>query len=1835
MGGSISPCDHRNTGHYPQQHRPIELVSSNHRLCFVLCTDGHRNTGHLPTTNNWATDYQFPVRVVKVPSASRVPLEGVKLLIHGYRFCLTAQVPPRILQTWNVADLRRYGAVDGKFCFEGGSKCGKGVGVHAVHTEQAEEISEILRVNSLGNSSATPQSPNNRNSQLLDYSLVTPDPVWGQDRPGGPGSGPGASAVGGDQLPRPVCCQGLPAGGEMDEWGCRKRHSVNVTEYHRASVATFQETLRQMSLENQERQRLMAIYDVPPKHPRKLETVSDSGSTHQPKEDESAASSVDPVSGPEVLESALKATSGLMVRLDPDTAASQGDVRQSPASSQSRRVIVTSVAGREYCVPRSLNTSVFDSIVNAQVDTTKRKEALQSLHKQETHLRQEIDLLDQMLKVCHPEGQTAQTEEESTIDSVDPWQDRIPTLESPFQCSTPNHVAQKTASLPPKMGNSGDAEGPANSPMSPNLLSKLDQIPWNSSLNAPLPYVNLAKYDAETDSGFIYLQGGSEADSGYMAAVPKLNRNPTGGSMASLRHRALMGVPSRSFSETHIGPGNGMACSLVAPQKPLPLPPKEESEEEITSEETSPCSDNLQEDDYLMPPTTFAPAVPYPRVLTTVSATSASTSVTESPLTDYTPIAAASTPTHVKPAPIREPIYANEPPPLPPPRCKLNTPPPELPPKGPALLQRSKLRSSGSGASITTTVPPAPPVRTRSLSVGSQGGRTGESDKPGSGSPPEHVKKNSGEQAYLPMGSPQSTPRRAHTDSCKAGDSRPSSLHVTSSPKTRAKAASSTARRGNAEVLSGYMDMANMFVEEPKHDPVEKVNNSESESVCARELYISEPIVDSGGEATVDSNYMEMSNFPVQPKSAVLKNLEALQSYISTTTVGEAVAKPGSSSSPGTPRKSNAADSSDVPTTPNTPPTKGSGKVSRKATTSSTITNSDDNVFTVANVNSEDVNTNQNVKCVSKSGKARPAIPFTNLKNFGQKQSKSYVNTYIPAPEVPLPEPPRKEEGFFARLMRRNSKDKSTSKSQESLNQQKNRTSVFERSISEQVEIVDEKMLSRVKAGRRRSASFPNRLSFHETAVSEGSATTPKTDAPPPLPPTVKLSSSVRSSSSTRSSLSVKSLSSLKSSSSTKSCSSPTKSSSKLSRSNAEDVNSKPQADNRSDNSSLQDLSDDSDRAPLLRQGSSSNNSELRVLTVLHVQQELNVSPMAQICTRLTSCSSSDPLFTNFGDSCPSKLSDSSVSLSDCSKAASSDSFKTALSDSSKTALSNSSRTKLSDSSKTDDEKLIELLKCGQKSLVASTETGEVSAQVNTPQDQQSVINAQEEAAAIARHVASVPPLIPPKNKRLPLSPVSEVSSPGTLSLSSPSPSSPPQHPLLPSAPNQDEAIYVDMKELLPQPPRGSATASAAGSPAHLHPYNCPREQKERARATLRITPAMEDEEGNIWVPRRDAGGVRPRSVAVFESPLPARSLSSKLHPAFSHPHPSPRLGGEAPSSPFELRYTTPLVVSVDPLEGAGEGLAEPLSVSSQGSCPSLRSLDDTVIIRASPASTVLRPRSGRDYQVVERRRLGSESLSSSPATQSPMYSSVFTYEASLLPHKSPASHSAFSWQSRDTASPSCQAMSTGTSTPLSSRERTPPTPSSASLSLSATPSPRVRARRDAPPLPPRKVRVCHRAHSEPWSGRTDFPRVVCHSARSSPPSTPQAPISPLTLAHDPPHQPALNYAEIDLTAMASTPPPVELTRHLSRRQKKAPLKPVAIEYTQIDHTATTALKRAGQEHAQSREDNNSLRRGGATATHISLARKNSAPASTKDRKIFYSSYTGERKLSTCSMDSA
>ena len=353
---------------------------------------------------------------------------------------------------------------------------------------------------------------------------------------------------------------------------------------------------------------------------------------------------------------------------------------------------------------------------------------------------------------------------------------------------------------------------------------------------------------------------------------------------------------------------------------------------------------------------------------------------------------------------------------------------------------------------------------------------------------------------------------------------------------------------------------------------------------------------------------------------------------------------------------------------------------------------------------------------------------------------------------------------------------------------------------------------------------------------------------------------------------------------------------------------------------------------------------------------------------------------------------------------------------------------------------------------------------------------------------------------------------------------------------------------------------------------------------------------------------------ATLEPPPPLPGLSPKLPPNFITQL-SPSLGAQAPCYLSPLLNSVPLVVSIGDIpQEMEEAAAERLSLSSYGSCQSM----DCDVVCSSPASTVLRPRWGGEYQVVERRHAGPESVCSTPVTHSPTYTNVFTYEVlSLLRKRSPEIIAVSSGENRDREPLPGGANLT---TQLSLTEQVP-------LSASLV-SPDPCASKDPPlPLPPRKGRTCHRTNSEPCSSQTESHNVVSHSARLSPPTCPRVPnlLAPEML------EPMLNYAEIDLSAACAvaTPPTVKVTRQFSRRQKKPPPRPEPIQYTQIDHTATTALKRAGQEHALSREDYNSLRSGAAS---VSLARKNSAPVF-KERKGSCS-VSRDRKWSTCSIES-
>ncbi|CAK1587334.1 unnamed protein product [Parnassius mnemosyne] len=81
----------------------------------------------------------------------KLPAGPARLHLQGRRFALTSGVPPRLLGLWEIAHLRRYGVAEGRFCFEGGSYCGKGEGVHLLITDQAQDITDAFDRAAQGN----------------------------------------------------------------------------------------------------------------------------------------------------------------------------------------------------------------------------------------------------------------------------------------------------------------------------------------------------------------------------------------------------------------------------------------------------------------------------------------------------------------------------------------------------------------------------------------------------------------------------------------------------------------------------------------------------------------------------------------------------------------------------------------------------------------------------------------------------------------------------------------------------------------------------------------------------------------------------------------------------------------------------------------------------------------------------------------------------------------------------------------------------------------------------------------------------------------------------------------------------------------------------------------------------------------------------------------------------------------------------------------------------------------------------------------------------------------------------------------------------------------------------------------------------------------------------------------------------------------------------------------------------------------------------------------------------------------------------------------------------
>ncbi|KAI1291994.1 Protein Dok-7 [Halotydeus destructor] len=93
---------------------------------------------------------QFLVQLTHLPARSKLATGPARVHLQDKSFCIVTGIPPKLSGTWTLQQLRKYGLIEGKFCFEGGSSCGKGEGLHVLHTNQADELSRAFDLASSG-----------------------------------------------------------------------------------------------------------------------------------------------------------------------------------------------------------------------------------------------------------------------------------------------------------------------------------------------------------------------------------------------------------------------------------------------------------------------------------------------------------------------------------------------------------------------------------------------------------------------------------------------------------------------------------------------------------------------------------------------------------------------------------------------------------------------------------------------------------------------------------------------------------------------------------------------------------------------------------------------------------------------------------------------------------------------------------------------------------------------------------------------------------------------------------------------------------------------------------------------------------------------------------------------------------------------------------------------------------------------------------------------------------------------------------------------------------------------------------------------------------------------------------------------------------------------------------------------------------------------------------------------------------------------------------------------------------------------------------------------------
>lgn len=973
------------------------------------------------------------------------------------------------------------------------------------------------------------------------------------------------------------CCHDTQSGSaESEDWNWYKRHSVSVMDYRRISA------LREKSASDN-RDHLVAamgIYDIPPNHDKRLESGLSASAIHHGYDHPRSFFPVSKTSPGNV-----STTSGLDQHNYCNSSVLQNGKKSGGCHlnllNNKDFVLKEDPKESSLCHPNNEDESHSASM--------SRTETLQKLSKQEHDIQKEMKLLDEMLLTCtaHNEdmpvpstGAFVADKNDSHLLITSPKRvsyqaayanyDEVPmrlkesakdeyintrfplknyvkdpdidTFKMPsdkdFEIisgnissspkKTDNAFYLKNANTPKKSAKSTSQLNktmPEETPLSPLFHAKLNSIPSKSKLNAPLPYVNLSRYDDEASS-HVHLPGRDDclpvargsSFSNLNTSREGHNRGPVvwrqhSGSMSSLHHRVASSMTNLNQYSDFLHHKNqsraqfqrkqafeGLSHSAVSETDPEILVVNLEGKRELSSTQklkdsssrTAVTSEDKSrigiEDNGLV------------NLLT-------ADRVHEDTDPSMTQVA-------------NEGIYENLP------VLREDTPPPALPPRGPANLRKAKSSTTTpytneSSVKCISMSPPLYPRHNKSFTSFHNSSFGYDNAKMSAKINPNHSftktdNNGGGDGNYFHMGSP--------TTSHKFSSTVP--MMVPSKKKQVAKVpavrddymemgvmALDTMNRipdGSSQEDEIYLDLEETLRLPPTHQMERKLSGKSGDRALDFPLAstdLGEGAVAGGGNR--ESTYVEMTNVNLSPrKSMVIQNLETLQAYVSQKSGEEKndpfVEMTVMSSHPPVPRPYKVRHNSDsgLPTKqnrdvgsadPEKPRTKSPMKIYTKVKSTDTV--------------------NKNV--------SDPPLPFQNLMDFTRKMPEgrpTYVNTFIDAEKnlekldndprsVQLPEPIK--EGFLARLKRRSSRDKGTpvlereKSSYNSVNSssssKSSRSSILERSMSEHDSSrsnKDEKTF-KLKIGRRRSSSFPNRLSYQEGQHDEESKSNEKkTESP-------------------------------------------------------------------------------------------------------------------------------------------------------------------------------------------------------------------------------------------------------------------------------------------------------------------------------------------------------------------------------------------------------------------------------------------------------------------------------------------------------------------------------------------------------------------------------------------------------------------------------------------------------------------------------------------------------------------------------------------------------------------